>query len=145
MTPASVLKSIAALAMLAPVAAAAEADPGPDRWPIELHGRCEYAPRVAAYAGAGNGFALCDRLVLSGDGEQGAFDFRQENVGSIARYTGALTGETLTVRQIDLRGQPAKDARGSCTIYRFEGRITKVDCVATVRHLTYAASFVRRD
>jgi hypothetical protein len=109
--------------------------------PSKLHGRCEYGNQVSKYISPAAGFARCDSLVIdTRDG--GVLDFRQQGFGSVVRYEGEFVGDKMKIRRVDLPEKPAKQAEGTCTIYRREGRISNVSCIAIAGRLSFAVNFV---
>lgn len=135
---------IAAILSLAAMLAAVPASAGQGNTgiqPAKLHGRCEYGSKVTEYIGPAAGFARCDSLVIdTRDG--GVLDFRQQGFGSVVRYEGEFVGDTMTIRRVDLPEKPARQAEGTCTIDRNEGRISNVSCIAIAGRLSFAANFV---
>ena len=117
---------------------------------LELEGRCEYGRKVEAYIDGRNGFAQCDTLTITQDGDRAVFDFGRSWLGSTARYEVAAPGdvlasETTAITRVEVRNRPSEPATGTCTIYRRDEQISTVTCVATARQLAFAANFVPRD
>jgi hypothetical protein len=131
-----------ALAALSPTSGLARE--GTEAPSISLQGRCDYGDKVTPYADGSNGFTWCDSVVIAQDGEQTSFDFRRESWGSMVRYEGELSGDTMRITRVHVRDRPAEAARGQCIIYRANGRISTVTCVANARQLAWAANFIPR-
>ncbi|HEY6817056.1 MAG TPA: hypothetical protein VI168_16080 [Croceibacterium sp.] len=111
---------------------------------IRLQGKCEYGERITPYADGSNGFAWCDSIVIVQDGQHATFDFLRESWGSMVRYEADPSSDPMVVMRVQVRNRPAEPAQGTCTIYRLEGRISTVTCIATARQLAWAANFVPR-
>ena len=133
---------LAALAVAAPIGASAAGDASAPRT-IELQGRCDYR-RAAESVGPDTGFAVCNSVTvtITGNGDNSAIDFRRSLGGSEFRYEGALSGNTMRIAQLRIRGREALDARGECTIFRRGEKISTVTCVAKSGWKTFAANFV---
>lgn len=125
----------------APALARPPADGTSETW----RGHCEYGGQIAKYINGKNGFALCDEVVFTQNGEHAAFAFRQEGSGTTARYEGVLAGDKLAVATVQLGERAPRRADGSCTIHRRDGEISGVTCIVTADRMGYGANFVRRD
>lgn len=124
---------IAALLM----AAASPADAVPDRFT----GRCTYNQEVLKHRDD-TVLAQCDAVAidLEDDTASIAFDLRSWDV-TMLRFQGKMTGpDLMTVRQLTLRNGTSDEATGSCRIFRVEGRVSAVSCLATMRGRAYAAN-----
>ena len=105
---------------------------------VELRGACEYGAEAQRLADGSNVFLFCDAATIEQDGVLSFFDNGDRRV----RYMGDFDGSKMAIRELQLRDQPVKSARGTCTIYRREGRISTITCVGVVRNITYATNFV---
>jgi hypothetical protein len=106
-----------------------------------FEGRCDYR-REAANVGPDTGFAECNSVTIIRDGTNSVIDFRRTIAGSEFRYEGALSGDTMTIRRLRIRGRAPRNATGECTIFHRNDRISTVTCVAKVGWKTFAANFV---
>ncbi|MAC58201.1 MAG: hypothetical protein CMH85_07975 [Novosphingobium sp.] len=124
---------------LALAAPAAEVVPE-DR--MRLEGRCTYNQEVLKHRDD-TVLAQCDAVALDdreNDTASIAFDLRSWDV-TMLRFQGKMTGpDTMTVRQLTLRNGTRDEATGSCRIFRVEGRVSVVSCLATIRGRAYAAN-----
>ena len=112
-----------------------------------IEGQCEYSSNALKLLDGANGFAACDEMAVSRNAGKASFDFRKQGFGSMVRYGGKLSGDTLAIRRIQLRNRQPEVASGTCTVYWrdvFGGdrRVSTVTCVAMVGQITYAANFV---
>ncbi len=124
---------IAALLM----AAASPAEAVSDRFT----GRCAYNQEVLKHRDD-TVLAQCDAVAidLEGDAASIAFDLRSWDV-TMLRFQGKMTGpDVMTVSQLTLRNGTRDEATGSCRIFRVEGRVSAVSCLATMRGRAYAAN-----
>lgn len=108
---------------------------------VTLKGQCEYR-RGAEQVGPGTGFAACRSVVITRNGSDSVIDFRRSLGGSEFRYEGTLSGDTMTIESLQIRGRAAQAASGECTIFHRGDGISTVTCIAKVGWKTYAANFV---
>ncbi|WP_346034154.1 hypothetical protein [Erythrobacter westpacificensis] len=131
---------IVALAVAGPISASAAGEAVAPRT-IELQGRCDYRS-AAESVGPDTGFAVCNSVAITRNGDSSAIDFRRSLGGSEFRYEGALSGDSMTIARLRIKGRVAQDADGECTIFRRGEKISTVTCVARSGWKTFAANFV---
>ena len=105
---------------------------------VELHGSCRYGAEVQRRAGQPNVLMFCDEATIEPGAAVTFFDDGYRR----ARYAGDFDGSEMEIRELQLRNQPAKPARGTCTIYRRGAKILTITCIGVVRNVTYAANFI---
>ena len=123
---------------LALVTPAAEVDP---EGRMRLEGRCTYNQEVLKHRDD-TVLAQCDAVAIDIEDDTAsiAFDLRSWDV-TMLRFRGKMTGpDLMTVRQLTLRNGTRDEATGSCRIFRVEGRVSAVSCLATMRGRAYAAN-----
>ncbi|MGN6375463.1 MAG: hypothetical protein ACTHMG_07895 [Sphingomonas sp.] len=109
---------------------------------IVLSGSCRYADRVMDHR-ADTVLVLCDTATIDRNGATVALDFGQRGWGSMARFTGSMTGDALAVSQVWLRHGGSAGAGGTCKIFHHgDGRISTISCLAQVGSRWIAANFV---
>lgn len=127
----------AAFLLVLPAPLSAQAEPK-----AELGGRCEYPDRVAQYR-AETTLILCDYATIERGSTTATLDFQQRSWGSMARFSGTLAGDRMTVSRVVLRDGRALAASGTCQIfYRNDGRISTISCLAKAGSRSVAANFV---
>jgi hypothetical protein len=58
------------------------------------------------------------------------------------RFIGAMEGDRMTVRSVASVRVAERPARGSCKIFRKEGRVSAVSCVAQAGARSFVANFL---
>ena len=106
-----------------------------------LVGRCAYSDAVARFRQEAL-LAVCDALVIAGTDDVVTFDFGQRDWGSMLRFTGAMSGQRLTINRLQSRAGGWVAATGSCEIFHHGEKISTVSCLAKAGSKTYAANFV---
>ncbi len=128
--------------------------------PLELAGRCDYPERAREFTPS-TVLAFCDGVTISGagsgpdanaaaktgvesDGSRRVFDFTQGSRESILRFYGTKDGERFVIDRVRLRSGRIVAAKGVCSIFYAETRISIVACLANGRARNYAANFIPR-
>jgi hypothetical protein len=108
----------------------------------ELSGRCEYSDRVARFRHE-TALIVCDTASIERNEASATFDFRQRSWGSMARFSGPMEGNTMAVARVTLRDGRSVAATGTCEIvYRDNGQILTISCLARAGSRSVAANFV---
>jgi hypothetical protein len=107
-----------------------------------VSGRCAYPEKAARYA-AETTLILCDTISIQRSAAQSTFDFRQRSWGSMARFSGPVSGERMTVSSLALRDGKVRAATGTCQVfYRSDGKLSAISCLARAGTRSIAANFI---
>lgn len=107
-----------------------------------IDGRCQYPDRVVKYRDEA-ALILCDTLTISRGGTSTTMDFSQRSWGSMARFTGVMLGDKMSVSHVSLRQGAPVSAAGNCEIFhQNNGRISVVSCLAKAGSRSMATNFV---
>ncbi|MCJ2185435.1 hypothetical protein [Novosphingobium beihaiensis] len=108
---------------------------------LHLQGRCAYNAVVRAQRGD-TVLVTCDTvdIDLSADAGSVVYSRRSWDV-TMLRVEGEWEGDSMTVRHMVLRNGTSDDAKGMCRIFRREGRVSVVSCLAKMGTRSYAANF----
>lgn len=107
-----------------------------------IAGRCEYSDQVARYRDETT-LVLCDTLKIDRSTTLTTLDFSRRSWGSMARFTGDMSGDRMTVSRITLRNGRDIAATGTCQIYyRSDGSLSVISCLAKAGSRPIAANFV---
>lgn len=131
----SVVAAAAAL-LIQSVPLSAQAEPK-----TELSGRCDYPDRVARYRNETT-LILCDSASIERGSATATLDFQQRSWGSMARFSGAMAGNRMTVSRVILRDGRDLAASGTCQIfYRNDGHVSTISCLAKAGSRSVTANF----
>ncbi|WP_394728291.1 hypothetical protein [Altererythrobacter sp. GH1-8] len=109
--------------------------------PIELNGFCQYTEWVQQRADEATVLLDCSRFVLDQSGSSAGFEFGQRGWKSKTRFEGQLVGEQLDVTALVLSNGSRLEARGECEIFRTNGKVSVVSCLAEAKAVWYVANF----
>lgn len=124
--------------MLAPLLLAAS--PASDTRP-EYDGWCQYSEAVRERADAATVLIDCSSFALDQSGASAGFEFGQRGWEKHTRFEGQLLGERMQVTSVVLRNGSRLEARGDCEIFRANGNISVVSCMAEAKAVWYVANF----
>lgn len=124
--------------LIAPILLAASPASEP---PIELDGWCEYTEWVQERAGEATVLIECSRFVLDDSGAAAGFEFGQRGWKTNTRFEGLLSGERMEVTSLVLSNGSRLKARGECGIFRANGKVSVVSCLAEAKAVWYVANF----
>jgi len=106
-----------------------------------IEGRCQYPARVAKYRNETT-LILCDTVTISRSTAGATLDFSQRSWGSMARFTGAMGGDKMTISHVTLRDGRRIAAAGMCEIFhRNDGKVSVISCLAKAGPRSVAANF----
>jgi hypothetical protein len=107
-----------------------------------INGRCEYPERVARFRDDTT-LIPCNTVTIERNATTATLDFKQRSWGTMARFTGDMPGERMTVAQITLRDGRRLAATGSCEIFQGgDGRLSVIACLAKAGSRSVAVNFV---
>lgn len=113
-----------------------------DPQPTVIDGRCQYNQNVTKYR-AETTLIVCDNVKISRSPATATLDFTQRSWGSMAQFSGAMSGNTMTLSQITLRDGRSMAATGSCEIFlRPDGSLSVISCLGKTRSRSVAANFI---
>ncbi len=122
---------------IATVSARAEAAPG-----TVFGGSCRYSDQAARYRHE-TALILCDTASISRGSSSATFEFSQRSWGSMARFSGPISGNRMRVDRVAIRGGAISSATGSCEIfYRQDGKLSAISCLAKWGARSAAANFL---
>jgi hypothetical protein len=134
-----VISAMSVMAMFALVSAPLRAE---DEQKTVISGRCQYPDRVARYRNE-TALILCDTVTIGRSTTIATFDFTQRSWGSMARFTGEMPGDKMTLSQITLRDGRPVAATGTCEIFhQNDGRLSLISCLVKAGSRSIAANFV---
>lgn len=127
--------AVMALVAAAPLCAAEEQ-------PTVIEGRCQYPEPVVQYRYETT-LILCDTVKIGRSETTATLDFTRRSWGAMARFTGDMPGDRMTVSQITLRNGRSVAATGTCEIfYRSDGSMAVISCLAKAGSRSIAANFI---
>lgn len=106
-----------------------------------LNGQCRYSDRVIHHR-EGTDLIQCDTVSIDHESTAAILDFGQRNWGSTVRFAGGMTGETMAVTSIAFRAGGFMPATGKCEIFRRNGTLSEISCLARAGTRWIAANFV---
>ncbi|HEX7656264.1 MAG TPA: hypothetical protein VF404_04635 [Sphingomonas sp.] len=107
-----------------------------------INGSCQYGARVARHH-EDTLLILCDTATIDRSAQGATFDFAQRDWGSMASFSGAMTGDKMAVSQITLRHRGAVAATGTCELFhRSDGSLAVVSCLGKAGVRWVAVNFV---
>jgi hypothetical protein len=107
-----------------------------------IRGRCEYSEPVTRHRNEAT-LVLCDTATISRSSTGATLDFGQRSWGSIARFTGNISGDKISVDRVTLRDGDSLVATGTCEMFRQDdGRLSAIRCLARAAARWVAANFV---
>lgn len=107
----------------------------------QLQGRCRYSAAVQAHR-EDTVLVTCDAVTIDKPAGTGGIVFSQDNWDVVMiRFQGEWTGDRMAVSHLVLRNGIDGPAKGTCEVFRREGRVSAVSCLATMAGSTYAANF----
>ncbi|RDE07064.1 hypothetical protein DVW87_05250 [Sphingomonas aracearum] len=107
-----------------------------------LSGRCQYSDRVARFRHE-TALILCDTVSISREQGAATIDFAQRSWGSMARFSGDMAGDRMTVSRVTLRNGASFAATGTCETFRTNRALSTVSCLARAGSRSWAANFLR--
>lgn len=107
-----------------------------------IEGRCQYPEQVAKFRNE-TSLILCDTVKIERGATGATLDFTRRSWGSMALFTGAMPGDTMTVSQVTFRDGRTIPATGSCRIFhRKDASLSVISCLAKAGSRSIAANFV---
>ena len=106
-----------------------------------LGGRCYYPASLGSPL-VGETRAICDSVMVDGDGAGTVIEFAHRSTTQFMRFMGRLEGSRLTVHGMESTRVAARPARGSCTLFQKNGKVSGVSCVAQGEARSFVANFL---
>ncbi|WP_439469267.1 hypothetical protein [Blastomonas fulva] len=137
---ASMTLPIRAIALFALAAAAPLC--AQDSRKTSIDGRCQYPEKVVKNRNE-TVLILCDMVEIDQGSARATLDFAQRSCGSMARFTGSMSSDTMAISQVTLRDGRRLSATGTCRMHRRkDGELAVISCLAKAGARTFAANFV---
>jgi len=137
---ASMTLPIRAIALFALAAAAPLC--AQDAGKTSIDGRCQYPEKVVKNRNE-TVLILCDTVEIDRGSASATLDFAQRSWGSMARFTGSMSSDTMAISQVTLRDGRRLSATGTCRMHRRkDGELAVISCLAKAGARTFAANFV---
>jgi hypothetical protein len=109
--------------------------------PFILSGRCTYPISLGA-AQVGETRILCDSVAVRSDGADTIIEFSRKFSDRWIRFSGEMSGSRMTVRRVYPSWDRPAPARGACTIFHKDDRVSAVSCVAQVGGRSFVANLL---
>lgn len=106
-----------------------------------IQGQCTYSEALRKFRPR-PALAICDSLSIERNAGSATFAFILSGSPQIMRFSGDMSGNRMTVKRLELTGEKPAAATGTCEIFRNNGKISTVSCLAHIGPDSYAASFL---
>lgn len=106
-----------------------------------LSGRCTY-PASLGPAQVAEIRILCDSVAVRSDGADTVIAFSRKFSERWIRFSGEMSGPRMTVRRVHPSWDRSAPARGACTIFHKDDRVSAVSCVAQAGGRSFVANLL---